>query len=232
MLRKRTNSSRRSAVMTGVLLLVGLVTGIFSVVPVIDGADYLVKAATNENQVMLGAFFQLLMVAAYVGIPISMYSTLSKHHKGAALGSVAFGIMAGVFIIMGVIILLLLLTLSHEFAKAGSLNESYFQTLGGLLREGRDLVNHVATTLTFVLAMLLFNCLFYQTRLVPRWLSALGLIGSAMSIVASLLFMIRVIGLDTTYMVLNIPIALQQLVLAVWLIVKGFNQVTLQKQSL
>ncbi|NRS18935.1 DUF4386 domain-containing protein [Brevibacillus sp. HB1.4B] len=223
MLRKSTNAGRRSAVMTGVLLIVGLVTGICSVVPVIDGANYLVEASTNENQVRIGAFFQLLMVVAYVGIPIWLYPILSKHHKGLALGSVAFGIIAGVFIIIGVITLLLLLTVSHEFAKVGTLHVSYFQTLGGLLREGRDLVNHVATTLAFVLAMFLFTCVFYQTKLVPRWLSVWGLIGSTLSILASLFFMIRFIGLDATYMTLNIPIAFQQLVLAIWLIMKGFN---------
>ncbi|WP_429841886.1 DUF4386 domain-containing protein [Brevibacillus sp. FIR094] len=223
MLRKSTNAGRRSAVLTGVLLIVGLVTGIFSVVPVIDGANYLVEASTNENQVRIGAFFQLLMIVAYVGIPILLYPILSKHHKSLALGSVAFGIIAGVFIIIGVIILLLLLTVSHEFAKAGTLHVSYFQTLGGLLREGRDLVNHVATTLAFVLAMFLFTCIFYQTRLVPLWLSVWGLIGSTLSILASLFFMIRFIGLDTTYMTLNIPIAFQQLVLAIWLLMKGFN---------
>ncbi|NRS50394.1 DUF4386 domain-containing protein [Brevibacillus sp. HB2.2] len=223
MLRKRTNAGRRSAIVTGVLLIAGLITGICSVVPVIDGADYLVMASPNENQVLLGAFFQLLMIVAYVGIPLMMYPLLSKHHKGLALGSVAFGIIAGVFIMLGVIILLLLLTVSHEFAKIGTLHVSYFQTLGGLLREGRDLVNHVATTLAFALAMLLFTCVLYQTQLVPRWLSVWGLIGSTLSILASLLFMIRFIGLDATYMMLNIPIAFQQLVLAIWLIIKGFT---------
>jgi len=225
MLRKSTNSGRRSAVITGVLLISGLVTGIFSVVPVIDGADYLIKASINENQVLIGAFSQLLMIVAYVGIPILLYPILSQHHKGLALGSVAFGIMAGVFIIMGVIILLLLLTLSHELAKVGALNDLYFQTLGRMLREGRDLVNHVATTLAFVLAMFLFNCIFYQTKIVPRWLSVSGILGSILSILASLLFMTRFIGLDETYMVLNVPIASQQLVLAVWLIIKGFSRV-------
>ncbi|TVX96631.1 DUF4386 domain-containing protein [Cohnella terricola] len=224
MLRKSTNSGRRSAVITGVLLIAGLVTGIFSVVPVIDGADYLVKASINENQVQIGVIFQLLMVVTYVVVPIVLYPILSKHNKGLALGSVAFGIIAGVFIIIGVIILLLLLTLSHEFAKVGTLNGSYFQSLGGLLREGRDLVNHVATTLAFVVAMFLINRIFYQTKLVPRWLSVSGILGSALSILASLLFMIRFIGLDATYMMLNIPIAFQQLVLAIWLIIKGFNR--------
>ncbi|WP_221563388.1 DUF4386 domain-containing protein [Alkalihalobacillus sp. TS-13] len=222
-MRKSTNSGRRSAVITGVLIIAGLVAGIFSVVPVIDGADYIIKAYTYENQVLIGAFFQLLMVVAYVGIPILMYPILSIHNKSLALGSVAFGIIAGVFIIIGVIILLLLLTLSHEFTKVGTLDISYFQSLGELLQTGRDMVNHVATTLAFVLAMLLYNCIFYQTKLVPRWLSVWGIIGSTLSILASLLFMIRFIGLDATYMMLNIPIAFQQLVLAIWLIVKRFN---------
>ncbi|MDQ6422032.1 DUF4386 domain-containing protein [Paenibacillus sp. LHD-117] len=224
MLRETTNSGRRSASITGVLLIAGLVTGIFSVVPAVDGSDYLVKAFTNEDQVLIGSFSQLLMVVSYVGIPILMYPILSKYNKGLALGSVAFGIIAGVFIIIGVIILLLLLTLSHEFSKVGTLNVSYFHTLGGLLREGRDLVNHVATTLAFVLAMFLFNCIFYQTKLVPRWLSVSALIGAALSILASLLFMVRFIGLDVTYIMLNIPIAFKQLVLAIWLIIKGFNR--------
>jgi len=221
---KNTNSSKTSAVITGVLFIAGLVTGIFSVVPVIDGTDYLVKASTDENQVLIGAFSQLLMIVAYVGIPILMYPILSKHHQGLALGSVAFGIIAGVFIIIGVILLLLLLTVSHEFTEVRTLNESYFQTLGELVREGRDLVNHVATTLAFTLAMLMFNCIFYQTNLVPLWLSVAGIIGSTLSILASLLFMMRFIGLDTTYMMLNVPIAAQQLVLAIWLIIRGFNR--------
>jgi hypothetical protein len=164
------------------------------------------------------------MVAAYVGIPVGLYPTLSKTNPGLALGAVAFGIVAGVFIIMGVILLLLLLALSQEFAGADAMNGSYLQTLGGLLREGRDLVNHVATTLAFVLALFLLNALFYQTRLVPRWLSVAGLLGSILSILASLLFMIRFIGLDAAYMMLNVPIAVQQLVLAIWLILKGFNR--------
>lgn len=117
------------------------------------------------------------------------------------------------------------MTLSHKFEKVGNLGGSYVQTLGGLLQEGRDLVNHVATTLAFVLAMFLYNCIFFQTKIVPRWLSVTGLLGSILSILASLLFMIRFIGLDATYMMLNIPIASQQLVLAIWLIIKGFNRV-------
>jgi uncharacterized membrane protein required for colicin V production len=61
--------------------------------------------------------------------------------------------------------------------------------------------------------------------------SVWGLIGSVLSIGASLLFMIRFIGLDATYMMLNMPIALQQLALALWLIVKGFNYLPNNQKS-
>lgn len=120
MKKKSIHSDRRPAVITGVLLLVGLVAGLFSVVPVIDGADYLAKASTHENQVLIGALSQLLMVIAYVGTPIVLYPILSKHHKGVALGSVAFGIIAGVFIMMGVIVLLLLLDIKPRIFKPWS----------------------------------------------------------------------------------------------------------------
>jgi len=219
---------KRSAIFTGWLLIAGLVAGIFSVVPVIDGEDYLAKASANENQVYIGASFQLLMLFAYAGIPISLYPILSKEKKGLALGSVAFGIMSGVFIMFGVLVLLLLLNLSHDFSSLGDSNGSYFEILGGLLREGRDLVNHVATTLAFVMAMLLFTCVFYRTKIVPLWLTVWGLIGSALSIAASLMFMVRFIGLDSAYMILNAPIAVQQLALALWLLFKGFNQAAIR----
>ncbi|MFC3770069.1 DUF4386 domain-containing protein [Paenibacillus sp. GCM10012303] len=218
------SDGRLAAGLAGVLFITGLVTGILSVVPVIDGPDYLTLASANENQVLLGAIFQLGMVVAYVGIPIAMYPIFSKHNKGLALGSVAFGIISGVFLILGVLLLLLLLTVSHEFAKVGALSGSSIQIVGELLRTGRDLVNHVATTLSFVAALFMLNCLLYQTKWVPRWLSASGLVGSALSILASLLFMIRFIGLDAIYMMLNLPIALQQFILAIWLILIGFNR--------
>ncbi len=138
--------------------------------------------------------------------------------------SLSVRIIAGVFIIIGVISLLLLLTLSQEFVKAGAPESSYFQTFGGLLRTGRDLVNHVAMILALSLGGLMFYYIFYQTKLVPQWLSGWGLIGTTLTILSSLLLMFRLIELmSTTYLVLNLPMALQEMVLAVWLIVKGFN---------
>lgn len=218
------NSNRKIAIIAGVLFIIGTVAGLLSVVSVIEDTDYLIKVSANANQVIIGAFFQFIMTAAYVGIAISLYPILRKYNESLALGFVGFRIIAGVFIIIGVISLLLLLTLSQEFVKAGAPDSSYFQTLGGLLRTGRDLVNHVAMILSLSLGGLMFYYLLYQSKLVPRWLSGWGLVGTTLTILASFLLMFRFIKLMTTiYMVLNLPMALQEMVLAVWLIVKGFN---------
>jgi len=85
-------------------------------------------------------------------------------------------------------------------------------------------MGNVAGLLAFGLGALMYYYIFYQTRLVPRWLSGWGLIGIILIIVISMLVMFRVIApMSTTQIVLAVPIGLQEMVLAVWLIVKGFN---------
>jgi len=70
----------------------------------------------------------------------------------------------------------------------------------------------------------MYYYIFYQTRLVPRWLAGWGLAGAAMCMVAGLLVMFRVIGpMSAPQVILALPIAVQEMVLAVWLIAKGFN---------
>ncbi len=218
------NSNRKIAIIAGVLFIIGTVAGILSIAPAIDAPDYLIKASANANQVIIGAFFQFVVATAYVGIAILLYPILRRYNESLALGFLSFRIIAAVFLIIGVTSALLLLALSQEFVTARALDSSYFQTLGGLLRTGRDLVNHVAMPLTLIVSALMFYFILYQTKLVPRWLSGWGLVGTTVSIWATLLVMFRLIKIITPiYIVLAIPWALQEMVLAVWLIVKGFN---------
>ena len=128
------------------------------------------------------------------------------------------------FYIVGVIGLVLLLSLSQEFVNAGAPSSSYFQTLGVILLSGYHWVGNVAGTLAFYLGAMMYYYIFYRTKLIPRWLSGWGLVAVSMGIVASTLVMFQVMGsMSTVQVVLNLPIAVQEMVLAVWLIVKGFN---------
>ena len=216
------NTDRIVAIVAGGLYFLGLIAGVLSVVPVIDRADYLVQIIAHAGQVTRGAFFQFVMMVAYVGMAITLYPLLQKQNASLALGYVGFRLVAAALIVIGVILLLLLLAVSQEFSKAGAPVSSHFQTIGDLLRVGRDLVNHVGMILVLSMGGLLLNILLYQTNLVPRWLSGWGMAGTAVAIAASCLFMLRTIDLLTS-VYLNFPLALQEIVFAGWLIMKGFN---------
>jgi hypothetical protein len=216
------NTDRKAAFLAGLLGILGIIAGAFSVVPVIDAPEYLTQVSTNAGQVTLGAFSQFLMTVAYVGMAIALYPILRRYNESLALGYVGFKIVAAAFIVIGVIILLVILALSQEFVNAGVPTPSHFQTIGELLRKGRDWVNHVGMILVSSMGGLMLYYTLYRTKLIPGWLSGWGLAGTALTIVASSLFMLRVIGLVTS-VYMNLPLALQEMAFAVWLIVKGVN---------
>jgi hypothetical protein len=218
------NSNRKRTIIAGSLYIVGTVAGVLSISSAVDGPDYLLKASANANQVLTCALFQFIMTIAYVGFAITLYPIIRKYMESLALGFLSFRIIAAVLNIIGLIVLLLVLPLSQQFVKAGTPDSSYFQTLGDLLRSCRDFVNHVAMILVTSVGGLLFYLLLYQTKLIPRWLSLWGLSGTIITILASLLIMFHTINIITsTYLVLNLPLILLEIVLAILLIVKGFN---------
>ena len=144
--------------------------------------------------------------------------------ESLALGFLSFRIIAAVLNIIGFISLLLLLSLSQQYVKSGMPGSSYFQTLGDLLRSGRDFVNHVAMILATSVGGLMFYLLLYKTKLISHWLSLWGLLGTIFTIFASLLVMFDMIDIITsTYIVLNLPLILLEMVLAIWFIAKGFD---------
>ncbi|MFA6127708.1 MAG: DUF4386 domain-containing protein [Bacteroidales bacterium] len=220
------DSNRKKTIIAGALIIIGTLAGILSIAPAIDASDYLLKASANANQVLYGALFQFIMTVTYAGFAITLYPILRKHDESLAIGFLSFRIIAAVLNIIGFISLLLLLSLSQQFVRASAPDSSYFQTLGDLLRSGRDFVNHIAMILAVSVGNLMFYFLLYQTKLIPRWLSIWGMAGTIFTIFASLLIMFNIIGIITTiYLSLNLPLILFDLVLAIWLIVKGFDSI-------
>ena len=148
---------------------------------------------------------------------------LKNHNESLALGYVGARIFEGIAdVVVYGISPLLLLTLSQEFVNAGAPVASYFQTSGALLLAVHDW-SGVLENFPYALGGLIFNYLGYKSKLIPRWLSVWGLIGVPFWFVVSLSIMF---GLDPSSPIstlLYLPIAVNEMVLAVWLIVKGFN---------
>jgi hypothetical protein len=185
--------------------------------------DYLVTVSTNERQVMIGMFIELIWALAVVGIPVVLFPILKKYSEVLALGFYSFRFMEALSTIGHSLILLTLLSLSQEFVLAGTPDASYFQALGTLLLAAREWVFNIGSGLIWSLSALFLNYILYRSKLVPRWLSSWGLIGSVLSFVTYFLGFFNVHLSDWLFA----PIAVQEMVFAVWLIVKGFNTSTI-----
>jgi hypothetical protein len=222
---EKMNSYRKNAISAGVLFIIGTVAGVLSLpfLGIVDKPDYLTKIAANENQVIIGALLLLIMAFACAGIAIWLYPVLKKQNQALALGSVGFRIIENVLGIVSAICLLSLVPLSQEYVKAGAPDASYFQTLGTLLLGARDSISNIHL-IPFCIGALMYYYVFYQSKLIPRWLSGWGLIAIMMNLASALLVLFDLIGhLSTVQVVLSVPIGVQEMVLAIWLIVKGFN---------
>ena len=211
----------------GVLFIIGTVAGILSVVltgPILGNPDYLLKVSAHENQIIAGALFVLIMGFALALVPVMMFPILKKYNEALALGYIVFrGALETVTYIVMAITWLFLLPVSQEYVKAGAPDASYLQTLGAVLLAGHESIDPVLAII-FCLGALIFYYLLYQTNLIPRWLSGWGLVAIIVWLAVGLLAMFHLIDpMSTIRNVLALPIALQEMVMAVWLIVKGFN---------
>jgi hypothetical protein len=118
---------------------------------------------------------------------------------------------------------LLLLALGHAYVQAGVPDLSGFQALGTVLLRGEAIES--VSQIVFPLGGLMFYFMLYQTQLTPRWLSGWGLVAALLWLATSLSVTLGLIAgqMSTIQVVLALPIGVQEMVLAVWLIVKGFN---------
>lgn len=221
------NTYRKTAITVGILFIACTVASILGpslISSILNSPDYLNQLAGNSNQVIIAALLEFIWAATGAGIAIGLYPLLKKYNGALALGSVCFRVVENVFVLIGTLGMLSLLTLSQEFIAAGASGASSFQTLGTLLLALRDWQFHVISGLAFFLGTLMYYIILYKSKLIPRWLSGWGILGVVLSLAATVLASFtRDLGMASVNTYLSATIGLQEMVFAVWLIVKGFN---------
>ncbi len=225
------NSNRKIAIIVGVLFITATVVSMLSLVilpPILNAPDYLINVSENENQVIIGVLFYLIDCAAVVVIPIMLFPIFKKHNEALALGYVGSRIIESVTLIVGHISLLSLLTLSQEYVQAAATDASHFQALGALLLSVHDWIHLLGVEIVFALTALILNYILYQSKLIPRFISVWGLIGAILLLALGLL---RMFGFSPTSAFFTFPIAINEMVLAIWLIAKGFNPSAIASES-
>jgi hypothetical protein len=220
------NMNRRTAIIAGVLYIIGTVAGILSVVftqPVANAKDYLAAVAAYENQVIFGALFILTMGLALAMVPVVLFPLLKKFNEVLALSYVVFrGTLETVTYLAIAVCWLLMPLLAQRYAETP--DAFAFQNLGSILLQIQDAVNLILIII-FSMGALILYYLLYTSRLIPRWISVWGFIAILLHLSTSFLdmFGFMTVSMSGATFVLNFPIFLQEMVMAVWLIVKGFN---------
>ena len=223
-------SERRAAISVGVLYVAATVAGVLAAVvggSLPHGPGISVDLAANETQVIAMAFCLFVMAIAVSGVafmiyPILMQDSDTKVKEGLSLWYVGTRIAEGTVFVVALLGLFSLLALSKEVAASGSVEASSLQTAGTVLWTAYDYAWMLGQSVFCVGAVMLYY-LLYQSRRVPRWLSIWGLIGAPLMLLAGFSLVVTGDPNSTFSSVLYAPLALQEMVLAVWLIARGFN---------
>ena len=232
--RDPADSSRVNAVVAGVLLIVATAASLLSgpFLAAVTDSNSLGNAAAHQGQVAAGVLLGFIAALAAPGIAVALYPVLRKFGQGQALGAVSFRIIEGVFYALGMMVLLSLSTLSRAFVDAGAPGDQHYTTLGQTMLAQYHWLVDVGLLLAFSVGGLLYYLVFYRSKLIPRWLSAWGIGGAVLLMIAAVLLIFGVISpLSPGQIALAVPIGVQEMVLAVWLIVKGFDRSVLVRQQ-
>ncbi|HCS40803.1 MAG TPA: DUF4386 domain-containing protein [Anaerolineaceae bacterium] len=219
------NSMRKNATITGVLFILATLFGVIAAAiynPILSSADYLASFYDHRAQAIMGIFLIFGMAMCCAGVGVSLYPVLRRFNEEAAIGSAGFRIIESMIQVVGTLIMVCLLALSSEYIQADNASKLILQSAGSVLRAGNDWLNNSAMLLSWGVAAVIYYSAFYKYKLVPRWISVWGLIGISLTIITSIMMMFNP-GFSTIQTIANMPIALQEMVLAVWLIVKGFS---------
>ena len=226
------NTYRMNAVMAGALYFLGTVFGVLGGLiggevltslisgKLLAGVDLLGLVAADSSRLTVGAFLTLMMGISLVAMTVFLYPVFRKDSEGLAMGLVLFrGALEGTGYLISTLGVLTLVALGNEYVASGA-DSAALQSMGNVVYQFLDLKSPVGTIIFLIGATCLYLS-FYRTRLIPRWLTVWGLIGVVPYMAYALLYFFHMDPGIGFY--LQMVLAPQELVMGVWLIVKGFN---------
>ena len=220
----RTTNARLAGRIVGVLFLVQM-----AVAPLVNfvllgpaltaPGGFLANAAANSAQVNMAVFLSLVTGALWVGIAITALPVFRQYSHAMALWLLALAVISFSGVVFEGIAVRSMLSLSQEYAKAGAADVALFQAPGALVRSLRN-STHYTNLLVSGGSLLVFYSVLFLFALIPRALSAFGLVTVALLITGA---MIPLLGYRTV-MLMFMPIGLSQLALVLWLMARGLEE--------
>src|ERR1700694_688638 len=209
---------RKTALVAGVFYLLTFVSipTLFIYGPV-KSANYIIGAGP-DTAAIIGGILEIIVALAGIGTAVVLFPVLKKQNEGAALGLVASRVLEASTIFVGVAFLMSIVTLRQAGAGAGALVTSHaLATLyDRIFLQGQSFMPAICN--------LLLGFLLYKSRLVPRGLALIGIVGAPILLASYLAVLFGLLGQHAPLAQLAaIPVALFEFSLGVYLIVKGFR---------
>jgi hypothetical protein len=216
--------TRRIATVTGWLWIVTFVTSIparfILYAPILNEPSYVTGAGDEARALLaLGAVFELLLIIANVGTAVVPYSIHKRYSEVGAVGYVTARVMECVFIAIGIVSILAIVTLRQDAPSAtAALGQGLEAVYEWSFRIGPGFMVGVGNGL-------ILGYMMYKSGLVPRRMAMLGLVGGPLLCLAGVLVIFDVIeGSGPIQALMTIPEAIWELSLGIYLVAKGFRR--------
>ena len=216
-------SLRKTALVAGVFYLITFISiptlALYG--PVKNHRDWILSSGSHTG-VLVGGFLEVIVALAGIGTAVTLYPVVKRQNEGVALGFVAARILEAGLIFTGVISLLSLVTLRQDLGAAAGANAASLVTTGAAHVAIYDWTFLLSQSLMPGINALLLGSLMYRSRLVPRAIPVIGLIGAPLLICTVIATLFGGLKLGSPELA-ALPVAAWELSLGVWLVVKGFK---------
>ena len=219
-------SNKNMVKMAGVLILLQLTAAIlsYSVIlePILYGSnDFLAALVEKTTMAKIAMLLDFMVGAAWFGATILLYPILKKYSERIALWFCGIRLAEFITLIISGILLLIILYTGQKYVQAEASDASYLKTLGHIIRNARGSTQDLSL-MAYSIGSAFFFYLMFITKLIPRFLSILGFIGIA-GILTEILMSIFNYPTGSFMYIIMMPMGLTEIILGLWLIVKGLK---------
>jgi hypothetical protein len=219
---------RRTACVVGVLFLVTYITSIaakFSLYsPFLDNADYILGRG-EDTKVLWGAFAEMVLIFANIGTAVALYPVLKRRFPTLSLGFVTARVMESVFIAIGIVAVVTLVTMRQDFSGATGAEGTALAAVGQTLVTLQEWTFNLGPGVVVGVGNgLILGYMMYRTGLVPRAMAMLGLVGGTLLVLSGSAVILGITEAGSSVQVLaSMPEFFWELSFGLYLIVKGFK---------
>jgi hypothetical protein len=219
--------ARKTALVAGIFYILTFVASIPALIligPVLDNPDYIIGSGAEDSRVLLGGLLDVVTALTCIGTAVTLYPVVKRQNGALALGFVTSRMYEAAVIMVGVVSILAVVTLRQDLAGAAGTDTASLVTAGRSLVAVRDWTFLLGPAFAAAINALLLGTLMYKSRLVPRAIPLMGLIGAPLLLTAATATLFGVIDqLSAWSLIATLPVAAWEFSVGVYMIVKGFK---------